>query len=86
MNVEEERQQQRYSSMLDPETLFNAKIEKFKAKHTFALQPLAKEPFQKALAVLADGGASVRVDGEGVRDFDSTQDHLLHPDGTSTQQ
>lgn len=53
---------------------------------TFALQPLAKEAFQQPLAELADGGTSVRVDGEGVRDFDSTQDHLLHPDGTSTQQ
>jgi len=26
------------------------------------------------------------VDGEGVRDFDTTQDHLFHPDGTAAQQ
>lgn len=55
-------------------------------KRTFALHALAEEAFQQALAVLADGGTSVGVDGEGVRDLDPTQDHLLHPDGTSTQQ
>lgn len=53
---------------------------------TFALQPLAEEALQQALAELADGGSSVGVDGEGVRDFDPTQDHLLHPDGTPAQQ
>lgn len=53
---------------------------------TFALHPLAEEALQQTLAVLADGGTSVGVDGEGVRDFDPTQDHLLHPDGTTAQQ
>lgn len=57
-----------------------------KGKITFALHPLAKETLQQALAVLADGGTSVSVDGKGVRNFDSAQDHLLHPDGTTTQQ
>lgn len=57
-----------------------------KVERTFALHALAEEAFQQALAVLADGGTSVGVDGEGVGDLDSTQDHLLHPDGTSTQQ
>lgn len=53
---------------------------------TFALHPLAEEALQQALAELADGGSSVGVDGEGVGDFDPTQDHLLHPDGTTAQQ
>ncbi len=53
---------------------------------TFALHPLAEEALQQTLAELADGGTSVGVDGEGVRDFDPTQDHLLHPDGTTAQQ
>lgn len=26
------------------------------------------------------------MDGEGVGNFDPTQDHLLHPDGTAAQQ
>lgn len=57
-----------------------------KGEITFALHPLAEETLQQALAVLADGGTSISVDGKRVRNFDSTQDHLLHPDGTSTQQ
>lgn len=53
---------------------------------TFALHPLAEESLQQAFAELADGGTGVGVDGEGVRDFDPPQDHLLHPDGTAAQQ
>ena len=53
---------------------------------TFALHALAEESLQQTFAELADGGAGIRVDGEGVRDFDPTQDHLLHPDGTTAQQ
>lgn len=52
---------------------------------TFALHPLAEEALQQAFAVLADRGTGVGVDGKGVRDFDPTQDHLLHPDGTTAQ-
>lgn len=55
-------------------------------KLTFALHPLAEETLQQALAVLADGGTRVCVDGKGVRNFDSTQHHLLHPDGTAAEQ
>lgn len=53
---------------------------------TFALHPLAEEPLQQPFAELAHGGTSVGVDGEGVRDFDPTQDHLLHPDGSTAEQ
>ena len=37
---------------------------------TFTLQSLSEEAFQQLLAVLADGGSGVRVDEEGVRNFD----------------
>lgn len=47
---------------------------------TFALHALAKETLEQTLAVLADSGASVGVNGEGVRHLDPTQHHLLHPD------
>lgn len=53
---------------------------------TFALHALAEEALQQALAELADGGTGVGVDGEGVGHFDPAQHHLLHPDGTATQQ
>lgn len=53
---------------------------------TFTLHPLAEEAFQQPFAELADGGTGVGVDREGVRDFDPTQDHLLHPDGATAQQ
>lgn len=48
---------------------------------TFALHSLAKKTLEQPLAVLTDGGPGVGVDGEGVRHFDPTQHHLLHPDG-----
>lgn len=48
---------------------------------TFALHALAEEALEQALAVLADGGTGVGVDGEGVRHLDPAQHHLLHPDG-----
>lgn len=48
---------------------------------TFALHALAKEALEQALAVLADGGPSVGVNGEGVRHLNPSQHHLLHPDG-----
>lgn len=53
---------------------------------TFALHPLAEEALQQTFAELTDGGTGVGVNGEGVRDFDPTQDNLLHPDGTTAQQ
>lgn len=53
---------------------------------TFALQPLPEEAFQQPFAVLADGGTGVGVNGKGVRNFNSTEDHLLHPDWTPTHQ
>lgn len=53
---------------------------------TFALHPLAEDALQETLAELADGWTGVGVHGEGVRDFDPTQDHLLHPDGATAQQ
>lgn len=56
------------------------------SNQTFALHPLAEEPLQQPFAELAHGGTSVGVDGEGVGDFDPTQDHLLHPDGSTAQQ
>ena len=53
---------------------------------TLALHPLAEESLQQPLAELADGGTSVRVHGEGVRDLHPAQDHLLHPDGAAAEQ
>ncbi len=40
---------------------------------TFALQALSEEAFQQLLAVLADSGSGVRVDQEGVRNFNLRQ-------------
>lgn len=40
---------------------------------TFTLQTLSEETFQQLLAVLADGGSRVRMDQEGVRNFDLGQ-------------
>lgn len=48
---------------------------------TFALHSLAKQTLEQPLAVLADGGTSVGVNGEGVGHLDPPQHHLLHPDG-----
>lgn len=50
---------------------------------TFTLQALSEEAFQQLLAVLADGGSGVRVDQEGVRDFDLRQKDLVQLDGTA---
>lgn len=47
---------------------------------TFTLHALAKQTLEKPLAVLADGGTSVCVNGEGVGHLDPPQNHLLHPD------
>ena len=47
---------------------------------TFTLHSLAEDPFEQAFAELADGGACVRVDDEGVWHLDPPQNHLLHPD------
>lgn len=47
---------------------------------TFTLHALAKETLEQALAVLADSGTGVGVNGERVRDFNPSQHHLLHPD------
>lgn len=48
---------------------------------TFALQALTEEAFEQLLAVLADGGASVRVDYKRVRDFHFGQQDLVQLDG-----
>lgn len=55
--------------------------ELFRCNPTFTLHALAKETLQQSLAVLADGGTSVSVNGEGVGHLDPPQHHLLHPDG-----
>lgn len=86
MSVEEERTAIEVSIHFRPRDPVKGKNPMIKGEITFALHPLAEETLQQALAVLADGGTGVSVDGKGVRNFDSTQDHLLHPDGTTTQQ
>lgn len=48
---------------------------------TFTLQALPEEAFEQLLAVLADGGTGVRVDQEGVGDFDLGQQQLVQLDG-----
>ena len=48
--------------------------------YTFTLHALAKETLEQALAVLADSGTGVGVNGERVRHFNPSQHHLLHPD------
>lgn len=50
---------------------------------TFTLQALSEEAFEQFLAVLADSGSGVRVDQEGVRDFDLGQQQLVQLDGPS---
>lgn len=50
---------------------------------TFTLQPLSEEAFQQLLAMLADGGSSVRVDQEGVGNFHLRQKDLVQFDGTA---
>lgn len=50
---------------------------------TFALHALAEETFEQTLAVLADGGTSVGVNGEGVRHLDPGLLHLIHPNRPS---
>lgn len=50
---------------------------------TFALQTLSEEAFQQLLAVLADGGSGVRVDQEGVGNFNLRQQDLVQLDGTA---
>lgn len=50
---------------------------------TFTLQPLSEEAFEQLLAVLADGGSGVRVDQEGVRNFDLGQQQLVELDGAA---
>lgn len=47
---------------------------------TFTLHALAKETLEQTLAVLADSGTGVGVNGEGVRHLYPSQHHLLHPD------
>lgn len=54
---------------------------KQKEKLTLALHALAKQAFEQAFAVLAYGGACVRVDDKSVRHFHPPQHHLFHPDG-----
>lgn len=86
MSVEEERTAVEVFIHFRPRYPIKGKNPMIKGEKTFALHPLAEETLEQALAVLADGGTSVSVDGKGVRNFDSTQDHLLHPDGTTAQQ
>lgn len=50
----------------------------------FTLHPLAKEAFQKPLAVLTDCWTAIRVDSKCVWNFDPAHHHLLHPDRTTT--
>lgn len=52
----------------------------FRCSPTFTLHALAKETLEQTLAVLADSGTSVGVNGEGVWHLDPSQHHLLHPD------
>lgn len=86
LSVEQERTAVEVFIHFRPRYPVEGKNPTIKGEITFALHPLAEETLQQALAVLADGGTSISVDGKGVRNFDSTQDHLLHPDGTTTQQ
>lgn len=51
---------------------------------TFTLHSLAKETLEQTLAVLADSGTSVGVNGEGVWNLNPPQHHLLHPDRPAT--
>lgn len=48
---------------------------------TFALQALPEQPSQQSLAVLAHGGACVRVDGERVGHLHLAHQDLVQMDG-----
>lgn len=50
---------------------------------TFTLESLSEEAFQQLLAVLTDGGSGVRVDEEGVGNFDLRQQDLVQFNGTA---
>ena len=56
-------------------------VKVFLCSPTFTLHALTEETLEQPLAVLADSGPSVGVNGEGVRHLDPSQHHLLHPDG-----
>lgn len=55
-----------------------------KERLTLALHALAEQTFEQAFAVLADGGARVRVNDKSVWHFYPSQHHLLHPDRSTT--
>lgn len=50
---------------------------------TFTLQALSEEAFEQLLAVLAHSRTRVRVDQEGVRNFDLWEQKLVQLNGTA---
>lgn len=50
---------------------------------TFTLQALSEEAFEQLLAVLTHCGPCVRVDQEGVGNFDLGQEQLVQLDGST---
>lgn len=50
---------------------------------TFTLQALSEEAFEQLLAVLTHSGPCVRVDQEGVGNFDLGQEQFVQLDGST---